>query len=363
MLSNLIYRFVFGAILTFHCYGIGMAQQVHPLDSGQALRIPIVFNNVYNTQQQKITYAQLHIQLNQLNRDFNVENDTTPIPYPFNHRVGNPNIRFYLSKSHSSINEVPTQTQVFGNSAIYSTADGGMDPIANDLNLNVWITNLPPTTSGWAKTVNENATEEGVVIDYEYVGIGPIAHRAEGRTLVHEIGHWMGLGHIWTNSCSTDDGIWDTPNQDFPNTGCDTFTASCGLLNMTKNFMDYGDDPCRLYFSKGQVDSMRYFLLEYKSDLLLNGIDLGQEELLDATNVHFYPNPAKDMLYVESDLGIASLIISDQVGREVSSISMSDSGPITEIDLTKLRDYRGLLFLVGRTVDNKIFRSKIEKVD
>ncbi|PIE61688.1 MAG: hypothetical protein CSA29_02025 [Desulfobacterales bacterium] len=35
----------------------------------------------------------------------------------------------------------------------------------------------------------------------------------KGKTLVHEIGHYLGLRHIWGDGdCSMHDYIWDTPN-------------------------------------------------------------------------------------------------------------------------------------------------------
>jgi hypothetical protein len=35
----------------------------------------------------------------------------------------------------------------------------------------------------------------------------------KGRTAVHEVGHWLGLKHIWGDALCGDDGIDDTPRQ------------------------------------------------------------------------------------------------------------------------------------------------------
>ena len=33
----------------------------------------------------------------------------------------------------------------------------------------------------------------------------------KGRTATHEIGHWLGLRHLWGDAECGDDGISDTP--------------------------------------------------------------------------------------------------------------------------------------------------------
>jgi hypothetical protein len=92
-----------------------------------------------------------------------------------------------------------------------------------------------------------------------------------GRTLTHELGHFLGLNHPWGNNdadgnpvgCSSDDGFSDTPNsseQNFgsngqcPSTGA--ATTSCVTQDMFMNYMDYAYSTCRVMFSEQQVTYM-----------------------------------------------------------------------------------------------------------
>ena len=83
-----------------------------------------------------------------------------------------------------------------------------------------------------------------------------------GRTLTHEIGHWLNLRHIWgdTLDCSGGDRVPDTPNCEGPSTGRPTFpviTCSNGPHGgMFMNYMDYVDDAAMFMFTAGQVTRM-----------------------------------------------------------------------------------------------------------
>ncbi|MBS1653002.1 MAG: T9SS type A sorting domain-containing protein [Bacteroidetes bacterium] len=92
-----------------------------------------------------------------------------------------------------------------------------------------------------------------------------------GRTATHEIGHWVGLRHIWGDAgqCGASDYCNDTPPQKGGtaspagcNYGCPTYpsqpnTCTQGAFtntngDMFQNFMDYTDDNCMSLFTNDQ---------------------------------------------------------------------------------------------------------------
>lgn len=79
-----------------------------------------------------------------------------------------------------------------------------------------------------------------------------------GRTATHEVGHWLGLRHIWGDGpCGTDDYCADTPESDDSNFGCAVNHVSCGTVDMVANYMDYSDDQCQNIFTQDQRTRMR----------------------------------------------------------------------------------------------------------
>ncbi len=109
---------------------------------------------------------------------------------------------------------------------------------------------------------------DGVVIDVTGFGAGsgcgaiaPEAPFNLGRTLTHEIGHYLLLEHIWGDGCGVDDEVSDTPNQEADYSGCPNLGASsCGSVDMHMNYMDYVNDMCMYMFSAGQVSRMTSYL-------------------------------------------------------------------------------------------------------
>ena len=83
-----------------------------------------------------------------------------------------------------------------------------------------------------------------------------------GRTLVHELGHYLFLNHIWADDfdfggCQYDDGIADTPDAEGPYYGCPNISASCGSNDLHMNYMDYVNDACMYMFTVGQARVMQ----------------------------------------------------------------------------------------------------------
>ena len=94
--------------------------------------------------------------------------------------------------------------------------------------------------------------------------------RMENKTLIHEVGHYVGLHHVFNDVeyCGEDlgpceetgDWVCDTPPTKV-NWSCETPICPPGLYNYTpNNHMDYYVDSCRTNFTTGQIERIHAFL-------------------------------------------------------------------------------------------------------
>jgi len=101
---------------------------------------------------------------------------------------------------------------------------------------------------------------DGVIIRHTTLPGGSMRNFDMGRTLTHEVGHWLGLFHTFEGGCSdgVGDNIADTPPQASGTSGCPKGRDSCpgdgpDLIN---NFMDYSFDSCMDSFTPLQIVRM-----------------------------------------------------------------------------------------------------------
>lgn len=165
------------------------------------------------------------------------------------------NIQFRLQAVHKKIDEAWATFQL-GEAAIKKELRQG-DARA----LNLYIAGTTDGVLGWSYFPWEYKSfphMDGVVIHFQTLPEGHYENYNEGGTLVHEVGHWLGLYHVFQGGCSDGDMVYDTPAQQKPTYGCpqsppDSCTGQEGVDSI-HNFMDYSDDICMEGFTDGQVE-------------------------------------------------------------------------------------------------------------
>jgi PKD repeat protein len=258
----------------------------------QSDTIPVVFHIVYNTAQQNITEAQILSQLAVMNADFNRKNaDTTKTPKAFQAVAGNPLLYFCLATLDPEGNPTSGITRTKTNRAAFDVEKnemkfdtlGGHNSWNSELYLNIWVCNLSSEFLGFAQFPGGPVETDGIVLKFSSVGRFPSnpfpGSYNLGRTATHEIGHWLGLRHIWGDdegSCSGSDLIEDTPNQADRYTGCPQFPQiSCNNGpngSMFMNYMDYTTDGCMNLFTQGQAAKMQSVLQVARKSILESNV-------------------------------------------------------------------------------------------
>lgn len=154
-----------------------------------------------------------------------------------------------------------------GNFATNGTGAPGWDNI-----LNIFITS--GDCLGVADGIPGRAIADGVTVCADAFGgingtacnLGADPTFNEGKTLVHEIGHYLGLFHTFEGGCNDEPdspgpyNVEDTPALQTETSGCPTgCNTSCGGSIATANFMDYTNDACMGVFSKDQALVMNFW--------------------------------------------------------------------------------------------------------
>jgi hypothetical protein len=249
------------------------------IDSGEALRvarrmirIPVVVHVVHRAAEESISDAQIKSQIAVLNKDFRARNsDKSKVPPVWKSLVMDSNIEFALAtkdpkgKQTTGITRTATTAEGFGpDNAVKARRTGGVNAWPADRYLNMWVCNLTDGLLGYAQFPGGPARTDGVVILYSACGsqgtVRPPFNK--GRTATHEVGHFLGLRHIWgdRNDCSGNDFVADTPSARAANTGKPRFphvTCNNGPSgDMFMNYMDYVDDTAMFMFTAGQVARM-----------------------------------------------------------------------------------------------------------
>jgi hypothetical protein len=195
-------------------------------------------------------------------------------------------------------------------------------PWATNKYLNIWVcelsaeylgiaqsptvTEINPQTNGLVTSEDEaiDPLTDGVIIGWRYFGRNQPANTSSfynlGRTTTHEIGHWLGLLHIWGRTICGTDYCDDTPRAEtsyLPDTPvCGEVYSNCEgrpSRNMIENYMDYSPDRCMSVFTNDQKKRMHAVLAVSPRRAQLVAYATSTENRL---SVEVYPNPVGDYL-------------------------------------------------------------------
>lgn len=251
--------------------------------------IPVVVHVIHNgtSDVTNISDAQILSQIDVLNKDFKRLNlDASNTPLVFQGVAAGIDIDFILAKRDPEGLATNGITRTLGTQAEWSMADQSDFKALNywpaEDYLNIWVLNFGTNDIGFAQFPvsstlaglemgSEDRLTDGIVIDYRAFGTSDagsfplLPNFNKGRTATHEIGHFLGLRHIWgdMSSCADNDFVADTPGQTSATAFCPTHPQpSCTPNKMFMNYMDYTNDVCMNLFTAGQVARMVVVLAE-----------------------------------------------------------------------------------------------------
>lgn len=295
----------------------------------EILTIDVVFHVVWKEASENLHDTIILNQLARINKDFRLLNENRDdIRGIFKDRQTDARVEFRLKE----IRRVKTNSNFALSLSglpdnVKRTTSGGSNAVTPANTLNIWICHIRPIPILGAQILGyayppaglinwpagseaPSADLDGVVVDFRTVGSNNPnklvfqgqEYKSEGRTMVHEIGHYLGLRHIWgdgslfsSSSCDVDDGMEDTPNQG-AQTGfsCDKTRNTCtdpqnDLPDMLENYMDYSLEECQNIFTKDQVGHMRKTLMFQRKGLI--DMQSGSSEAGQIATVSLFPNP------------------------------------------------------------------------
>ena len=153
--------------------------------------------------------------------------------------------------------------------------------------LNFFVRTLGGGTLGYSP-LGGNGSGDGVTCDPQYFGSVACGGNTisgsfdMGRTITHEVGHYLFLEHPWGGGgCAGDDFVADTPATDGPQFGCPSGQniVNCTAPILWPSYMDYCDDACLFMFSEGQVARMETYVTDNLQNLLNSSTTACEEAL------------------------------------------------------------------------------------
>lgn len=280
--------------------------QFETAENGKRI-IPVVVHVIHEGGSENISTSQIVSQLASANLDFSYTNaDKVVIPPYFDSIAADANIEFRLATKTPNGNCTDGINRVYSyktNTARDYTGFKQLSYWDRAKYLNIWVVKTIDNDGnpfgnilGYAQFPysfggqNPVTTTDGIAMIHNRTGKTGTAAGTTARTMTHEVGHWLGLIHIWGDDDCGNDQVDDTPFSRQPNFGCFTFPKEATCIELTSNstaadtaarfqigemfnnYMDYTDDNCMNMFSKGQKQVMDFVFntISFRSNLITN---------------------------------------------------------------------------------------------
>lgn len=270
---------------------------------------------------------------------------------------------------------------------LLKTAELGALPWNPQKYLNIWITPLPDSISGFAQMPGAGLATDGIVIDPRYIfsAVGESPY-GQGKTLTHLIGSYLGLLPLWGKNPCGDDYLTDTPIHNDPNYGIPTgrHITTCGEyeVEMLINFMDNTDDEVQWMFTPDQKRRMHAALseggargelgnVELQCDLLpeppsfTENIEDNGSTVEYQAQLRVFPNPVRHTIQLEINYEREQLITLSILSQDGHLIDRFDKHytpgdlPI-ELDVSK---YPSGIYSVSTPVGDDLLVEKFIVID
>jgi len=313
--------------------------------------IAVIYHVIHNNEalggatSYNLSQAQINSQTTVLNNDYaGTNSDISQVPSAFVPvKAGNCNITFCMALkdpsgntlSEPGIDRINRNTKGWSAPPYSSTyIDATIKP--NSIwdptkYLNIWSCNLSGGLLGYATfpagstlagiPSTGSSTTDGVVLlgsALGNTGYQSIPAYSKGRSGTHEVGHWLGLRHIWGDGNCLTDYCTDTPPAEASHFGCippgtPYHVNQCGAGQspngeMTMNYMDYTDDACMFMFSNDQRTRMQTAMANgtYRSPLTGNSSSICSSTSVIPVAAFTYPGTlcaGQNMQFTDASTG------------------------------------------------------------
>lgn len=310
----------------------------------------------------------LNADYNAVNTDISIWNNNDSAFFP-GISNGNLNVEFVIATQNHPAESGLVDGEVavtFGTDFIGSGVLGCTNGCNEDITwagyMNIVVTNISGGVLGFSPLGGQPQFGRTVVIDNNSFGASlspsptsctnfvPTSPFNKGRTLTHELGHFLNLNHTFqscdgANCAITGDRVCDTPSANTAAYNCPAIGTVSGCVDtqLTMNYMDYTDDACMYMFTAGQATRMLAWYNLIKTQFSTTA--LANETFLE-NQFSIYPNPNKGSFTIEfKELANSfSVEVYDVTGKTIFENNYDQSAnPSQMINLDNVN--RGIYFI------------------